>query len=531
MQVNTFIERVKSFFTRKRIIWTVVILVVIFGGYLLFGKKNTGSNIQTGTVAREDIQKTVLTTGQVVSETDLSLSFQANGVVRSVRVKEGDQVYAGQILATLDQGSLLASLESARGSLAQAQANYDKIRGAATTQDIAVSQAAVDIAKTTLENAKQNLVNQLSTAYNNANIAVLSATNNLFSNSQSNNPQFGVSGTVQTNTQAVSDLNNLRVNINVMLSTWQSEIASITDSNTDQVVSDTEKNLTTIGTYLSNIITILTSYTQSSSSGGQTAMTSAQTAVTSAKATIDTAYSTVTTYTQAVRSARSSLAQAEATLGLKQAPARPEDIGIAEAQVLSAQGQVHMAEAALNNTLIVAPISGTVTLVNIKLGEQAQPSKEAMKLLNVSELHAEASVSEADIASVVVGQTVDNTFDALGPDKHFDSKILTVNPASTVVSGVVNYKVTASLPNIPEIKPGMTANMTIKVAEKKDALVVPSSAIVNKDGKKYVKVIDDPKKKTYHQVEVSTGLEADGGLTEITSGLSVDQPVVTYIKL
>jgi multidrug efflux pump subunit AcrA (membrane-fusion protein) len=153
-----------------------------------------------------------------------------------------------------------------------------------------------------------------------------------------------------------------------------------------------------------------------------------------------------------------------------------------------------------------------------------------MKLLNVNELHTEAAVSEADIASVTVGQTIDNTFDALGPDKHFESKVLTVNPASTVVSGVVNYKVTGSLTNIPGVKPGMTANMTILVTEKKDVLVVPSSAVINKDGKKFIRVIDDTKAKTYHEVEVKTDLEADGGLIEIVSGIDAGTEVVTYIK-
>ena len=153
-----------------------------------------------------------------------------------------------------------------------------------------------------------------------------------------------------------------------------------------------------------------------------------------------------------------------------------------------------------------------------------------MKLQNVGQLHAEAMVSEADIASVVVGQLIDNTFDALGPFDHFTSKVLVVNPASTVVSGVVNYKVIGSLENIPNIKPGMTVNMTIQVAEKTGVIVAPSSAIVNRDNKRFVKVILDSKNKTYEEVEVKTGLEADSGLTEIVSGLSEGQEIVTYMK-
>ena len=70
----------------------------------------------------------------------------------------------------------------------------------------------------------------------------------------------------------------------------------------------------------------------------------------------------------------------------------------------------------------------------------------------------------------------------------------------------------------------------VLVSEKKGALVIPSSAVISNNGKHTVKVIDDTKKKTYHEVEVQTGIEADGGLTEITSGISDGQEVVTYIK-
>jgi RND family efflux transporter MFP subunit len=245
---------------------------------------------------------------------------------------------------------------------------------------------------------------------------------------------------------------------------------------------------------------------------------------------VDASYTSILNDIQAIKSASFALAQAKASLALKQAPSRPEDISIAEAQVISAQGQYDLALSNLNNTMIVAPESGTITQVDIKLGEQATAMKEVIKLLNVGELHTEAQVSEADIASVVVGQTIDNTFDALGPDRHFQSKVLTVNPASTLVSGVVNYKITGSLENIPEVRPGMTSNMTILVAEKKNILVTPSASIINQDGKKVVRVITDPNTKTYIQKEVSIGLEADGGDTEIISGLSEGEEVVTFIK-
>lgn len=530
MQTPTLLLRIKYFFTKKRIIWTIVILLVAFLGWYFFIRKPVNKSIQTVNVVVKDIKKTVLTTGQVVSATDLSLSFQSSGVVRRINVKEGDVVSQGAVLAVLDQSAQSAALETAKGSLTQAQANYNKIKAGATTQDVAVTQAAVDSAKVTLDNAKQTLLNQLNKAYSDSYTQVVSATNSLYSNPQSNYPQFGIAGTVQTNSQAISQANNDRIDINNMFVDWQMKIASVNDSNIDSVTALSLANISKVSSYFSNIINILNTYTQITSSGAQTTVTTYATAVAGAKTTIDAGYTTLSVDNQAVKSASYSLAQANASLQLKQTGARPEDISIAEAQVQSAQGQYNQALANFNNTMIVAPARGTITQVSVKLGEQATAMSPVIKLLDVGNLHTEAQVSEADIASVQVGQMIDNTFDALGPDKHFQSKVLTVNPASTLVSGVVNYKVTGSLENIPEVKPGMTSNMTILVASSTKVLVTPSSSIIYQNGKKFVRVVDDTKTKTFHQVEVVTGLEADGGDVEVLSGLTAGQEVVTFIK-
>jgi len=164
------------------------------------------------------------------------------------------------------------------------------------------------------------------------------------------------------------------------------------------------------------------------------------------------------------------------------------------------------------------------------VGQQATSANQAIVLQNVNNLHTEADVSEADVANLQVGQSIDYTFDAFGPDKHFSGTILTINPASTVISGVVDYKVKGSLGQTPKIKPGMTANMTILVNQKKGVLVVPSSALViDNSGRQYVRVVDSEKVNSYHQVLVQTGVQADGGLVEVLSGVSEGQKIVTYV--
>src|SRR5438105_912969 len=85
-------NRVRTFFTKKKIIWTIIILLVVLSlGYKIFGPKNTAGNIQTDIVKKQNLKLTVLATGQVVSSTDLALSFKSSGVVQRINVKEGSK--------------------------------------------------------------------------------------------------------------------------------------------------------------------------------------------------------------------------------------------------------------------------------------------------------------------------------------------------------------------------------------------------------------------------------------------------------
>ena len=160
--------------------------------------------------------------------------------------------------------------------------------------------------------------------------------------------------------------------------------------------------------------------------------------------------SALETQRSALTAAQNAVASAQAALDLKKAQARPADLEAAQAQILSAQGQVLTAQSAFDNTMIKAPADGTITSVDIKVGELAAAQKAVIILQDVGNLHVEANISEANIAALKIGQDVDITLDALGADRHFIGKVQTVNPGATVVSGVVNYKVTASVDDIPE---------------------------------------------------------------------------------
>lgn len=506
--------KILKFLKKKRNIWIIVILIlVVVGGYFIFGKGKINGSIQIGSVIRQDIQETVLATGQVVSVVDLKLSFQSGGVVRGILVKEGDKAYKGQTLAYLDQANAMATLTTARGSLAQAQANYDKLISGATQQTVQTYKDTVASATQDLDNTYNGATNTLNSAYAamfNAYSVVTNVKNSYFLVYDEQGNRVG---------EARSDISANMQNVRGYLDAIKS------DQDIDNAINQT---IIALNNVYNNLSTVRLQCDQGNyySSVSATDKTSLDTQKTNVNASL----TSVTNLQHNIASYKIALQKAENQLSLIKAPPTQAEIDAAQAQVLSAQGQVAAAQANLNNSIIVAPASGTITLVDIKVGEQATAMQPVITLQDVSSLYAEANVSEANIASLSIDQNIDYTFDALGPDQHFSGKVTTINPASTVVSGVVNYKVKGSLENIPSIKPGMTANMTILVAKRDHVLTVPSTAVINKNGKTYVKVIDDEKNKSYHEVEVKAGLQADGGLVEIISGLEQGQKIITYMK-
>ena len=512
---------------RKGLIATIIIVGVLGG--LIFSKfRNKLPDIVTQKVEKTLLRQTVLATGQVTSQTDLSLSFKGSGIVQKVNVKVGQKVGPAEVLASLDQKDQLASLTSARASLASAQANYQKLLDGASSEEVLVASRQVDSAEVVLDNAQQSLITtkqQQQVLVSNAFKALLNSTPAAIpSPGNLGSSVISVTGTYSSNEAGsyylsiVSTGNGQKLHISG-LESGEAEIKStpvaiglrglFVQFSSSQVYSGIDTwTITLPNTQASNYITNLNAY----------------------QAALETQRAAVTAADQTVRNAEASLQQARANLELKKAAARPADLDVAKAQILSATGQVQAAESALENTLLRAPSSGTVTVVDVKVGELAQALKQIMVLQDVENLHIEANVSEANIANVKIGQKVELTFDALGPDDKFTGTVQEIDPASTVVSGVVNYKVTAGIDKVDSIKPGMTANLTVLVNEKADVLVVPSRSVIVKDSAKVVRVVDDINKHTYHEVDVETGLDGDGGLVEIVRGLNEGDDIVTLVK-
>lgn len=516
----------KKYFTFKKIL----IYLVIFGllaaiSFNFFSNKTNPEDIITETVKQQDLKQTVLATGQVTSTTDLALSFKTGGLVNGVNVKVGEKVKTGQILANLEQKDQIATLTQARGSLAQAKANLDRVLAGASNEEIRVAEKAVNSAEVTLTNAKKNLEvvkSQQSVVVKNAYNALLNSSPEALANPNNfTKPTVTVSG---------SYIGNKEGTYIITIYGSRFAVSGIETADSGTINPNIPIPIGRLGLYITFSTTALftgDSWSITLPNTKAATYTSNLNIYTNA---LESQRSAIENSENAISTAEVALEQAKANLALKKSQARPAEIASAQAQILSAQGQVQAAESSLENTVIRSPSAGTITAVDIKPGELATAQKAIIKLQDVENLHVEANISEANIANLVTGQQVSMTLDAFGENEKFIGTVQTIDPASTVISGVVNYKVVVGLSKLDSIKPGMTANMVILVKEKPQVLVVPSRAILTKENKKIVRVITDAKLKTFKEVEVMTGLEGDDGLVEIVSGLTSGQEIVALIK-
>ena len=206
------------------------------------------------------------------------------------------------------------------------------------------------------------------------------------------------------------------------------------------------------------------------------------------------------TYEAAVAQAEGDLANAKAALELAQVNARRakelfDDKLIPQSDYDQAMATLHQAEASvklktaalgrarvdLARCTIYSPVDGIVISRDVNVGQTVAASLSAPTLFvianDLTKMQINASVAEADIGNIEVGQDVDFTVDAF-PTRTFHGKVIQVRNSPITVQNVVTYDTIIEVNNRDlKLKPGMTANVSIIVAQRDDTLMIPNAAL------------------------------------------------------
>jgi len=219
-------------------------------------------------------------------------------------------------------------------------------------------------------------------------------------------------------------------------------------------------------------------------------------------------------------SAQAQLSSAQARQSADAATASTATAASDAAAIAQAEQQVENAQAAVNATLLKAPVDGVITAVDLSKG--LPPTSPAITMRTGS-LRVVASVSEDDITSLSAGQKATVNFPALSASTTCTVGALPT-AASSSGSGAVTFPVTINLPRPPaNLLPGMTAQISVVIAERDNVLYVPTSALGGSTNAPTVQLYSSGKPVT-RAVEI--GLSTNS-TTEIIAGLTAGQTVVT----
>lgn len=212
--------------------------------------------------------------------------------------------------------------------------------------------------------------------------------------------------------------------------------------------------------------------------------------------------------------------------------ARRQEIKLNEAQLSASRIDLALRQRQLTYTKVYAPIDGVVSARNVQIGQiissgvtNVGGGTTVLVLSDLSHVYILASVDESDIGEVKLGQNAEITADAY-PRLRFSGQVDRIATKGVNLQNVVTFEVRIEVlsDNKNLLKPEMTTNINIVVAEKDDTLLVPAYAIVRERNGVFVELKKpDGTSEPKHPVEIGI---TDGVNTEILAGLNEGDTVL-----
>ncbi|MCD2187461.1 efflux RND transporter periplasmic adaptor subunit [Actinomycetospora soli] len=465
---------------------------------------------QTVRVERASVSSGVDSGGSVSALGATNLGFATAGQLTSVRVKVGDRVEPGDVLATIDDFQARQALKQAQAGLAGQEAQYEQTKDG--TQ-VGGAQNSLNAAASVVSATKRQVDATLR-----ADDAAISAAKAALPQAQAGYAQ------------AVAQLQ-----------AYQTACAS-------------GGAYPTAPAAPCQSIPAAQYAVQSAQQGVQQAQQALQQA--QQKRSVDAAAGDLQ-----IASARQG--QVSAQNGLDSASAaRPNSLDAAQAAVDNARAQVEIARRNLADTTLRAPAAGTVSALNGAVGEYLQPSSgtsalapgsdatipgaaqaagaaagagaaaaaspsrpggtQFLVLQNVAQFEVVAPFQEVDAAKIAPAQRTVISLDAI-PERSFAGTVLAIAPSGTAIGGSIQYYVTMALTDSdPRVRDGQSARATVVTAQS-DRLSVPNSAL-RREGPRTVATVQEADGRQV-PTPVTTGL-VGADRTEILSGLTEGQQVV-----
>jgi len=487
---------IKSALKKKKILIPLIVIIAVVAFFVF---RSDEPEYEFAQAQIGDVIQEIEVSGELKTSFEIDLSFQNSGQVSYLPIKEGQNVTRGQLLAQLNLSELKAKESEAQANLASARAQLNQILFSTQTS----LSNAYDDARLEIEKSRIRSTDSLNTLTKLFDVSGL-----IKSKYQNNDFQLRIN---VTNNYASAKLafDNIRSLANESASKKDSQV---TDAALDIIPQKMGVVRVALETTRDFMQTVLVTSDVSSTD-------------------IDSLLSEITTASVNLNSALIALIGAwqdvEAEKVGAQESARQAEIDSAQAQVEKAQAALDLIRAQISNSQIIAPLSGTLSEIEIELGEYASPNTPAITIISSGDFKIEADVPEADITQIQNGQKVSVKFDAI-PNETFNGHVELIKTRGKSIEGVIYYQTVIFIDQKDDrLKPGMSTDVNFELPSRHNILVLPQRAIQEKNAQPFVRVLENDQLK---EIFIKTGLIGTNGFTEILEGLSDGQQVVVRIK-
>ena len=203
------------------------------------------------------------------------------------------------------------------------------------------------------------------------------------------------------------------------------------------------------------------------------------------------------------------------------------DFALAQTALDQARANLRVAQVKLEQTVIKAPVDGTLIARNVEVGDVAQPGKDLMVLAPAGETQVDVMIDERQLSRLALGQKALGSADAF-PNQRFAAELVYINPAVDPLRGSVEVKL--RVPDPPAyLVQDMTASVDIEVARRADTVYVPTDAVHDANGAqpwvlaiRGFRAVRQPVKlglRGDSRIEILDGIEAGEKLVPATNAL------------
>lgn len=199
--------------------------------------------------------------------------------------------------------------------------------------------------------------------------------------------------------------------------------------------------------------------------------------------------------------------------------AQAQDEALSQQQ--AARASLALAQARLDKTQLRAPYDGVLGLRQVSPGDYLSAGQDIVNLEVLDPLKADFRIPQKAVAQVQLGQTVEISVDAY-PGERFQGRITALNPRLDEVGR--SQALRAEVANADRrLKPGQFVKVSVILAERPDALLIPEEAVIPVGRQLYVAVVVDGK---VARLPVRIG-QRQRGRAEVVEGLAGDEQVIT----